>query len=106
MFNLIDTQTGDKVDFWVLTDSPFDRSRFARRRRVDVFGSTVSVSPPEDIILAKMSPPARPGLEAGHVARCRLLCGAPPQGTGPRHRIETPAFMNSCVTLMLRSLFR
>ena len=29
MFNLIDTQTGDKIDFWILTDEPFDRSRFA-----------------------------------------------------------------------------
>jgi len=54
MFNLIDTQTGDKVDFWVLTDSPFDRSRFARRRNVNVFGSAVSVSSPEDVILAKL----------------------------------------------------
>lgn len=54
MFNLIDTQTGDKVDFWILTDSPFDSSRFQRRRPVSVFGSVVSVSSPEDVILAKL----------------------------------------------------
>lgn len=30
MFNLTDVNSGDKVDFWVLTDEPFDRSRFAR----------------------------------------------------------------------------
>jgi hypothetical protein len=26
MFNLIDTHSGDKVDFWMLTDDPFDQS--------------------------------------------------------------------------------
>lgn len=55
MFNLIDTQTGDKIDFWILTDSPFDRSRFQRRRRMNLFGSTVSVPTPEDVIMAKLS---------------------------------------------------
>jgi len=30
MFNLIDLKDGDKVDFWTLTDEPFDRSRFSR----------------------------------------------------------------------------
>ena len=30
-FNLIDVTTGDKVDFWILTDEPFDQSRFSRR---------------------------------------------------------------------------
>ena len=27
-FNLIDVNSGDKVDFWILTDEPFDTSRF------------------------------------------------------------------------------
>jgi hypothetical protein len=54
MFNLIDTHTGDKVDFWVLTGSPFDQSRFDRRMSVSVFGTTLWVSSPEDIILAKL----------------------------------------------------
>ncbi len=31
MFNLIEIGGGNKVDFWLLTDSPFDRSRFSRR---------------------------------------------------------------------------
>ena len=30
MFNLIDSSSGDKADFWLLTDDPFDRERFAR----------------------------------------------------------------------------
>ena len=54
MFNLIDTRSGDKVDFWVLTDEPFDRSRFARRHAETVFGRKVHVSSPEDTILAKL----------------------------------------------------
>ena len=31
MANLIDTMSGDKVDFGLLTETPFDLSRFARR---------------------------------------------------------------------------
>lgn len=54
MFNLIDTATGDKVDFWALTDSGFDQSRFARRERVRVFGVDIAVSSPEDTILQKL----------------------------------------------------
>ena len=29
MFNLLALTEGDKVDFWILTEEPFDRSRFA-----------------------------------------------------------------------------
>ena len=38
MFNLIDSGSGDKVDFWLLTDDPFDRERLSRRRLVDALG--------------------------------------------------------------------
>jgi hypothetical protein len=31
MFNLIEVNSGDTVDFWILTDQPFDVSRFARK---------------------------------------------------------------------------
>ncbi len=54
MFNLIDTVDGDKVDFWLLTQEPFDRSRFARKYAEDVFGTKIQVSAPEDTILAKL----------------------------------------------------
>jgi hypothetical protein len=54
MFNLIDTETGNKIDFWMLTDSNFDLSRFARRNRVELFGKEIWVSSPEDTILAKL----------------------------------------------------
>lgn len=54
MFNLIDVVNGDKVDFWLLTDAPFDQSRFSRREKKQVFGATVYVPRPEDTILAKL----------------------------------------------------
>jgi len=53
-FNLIDVMNGDKVDFWMLTDDPFDRSRFARKYVEEFMGVEVVVSSPEDTILAKL----------------------------------------------------
>ena len=61
MFNLIDSSSGDRADFWLLTDDPFDRVRFARRRRVEVFGLELSVSTPEDTILMKLRWSAKAG---------------------------------------------
>jgi hypothetical protein len=54
MFNLIDTESGDKVDFWLLTDDPFDRSRFTRRCEQEVFGIRLKLTTPEDTILQKL----------------------------------------------------
>ncbi|MSR58656.1 MAG: hypothetical protein EXS05_13550 [Planctomycetaceae bacterium] len=54
MFNLLEVTTGEKVDFWVLTDSAFDQSRFARRQRIDLGDQFVEVSSPEDTILMKL----------------------------------------------------
>ncbi len=55
MFNLVDTGSGDKVDFWILTSSPFDHERFRRRVKVALFGVAVWVPSPEDVILSKLS---------------------------------------------------
>lgn len=54
MFNAISLEDGDKVDFWMLTNDPFDAARFARRVHIDVFGIPLKVSSPEDTILAKL----------------------------------------------------
>ncbi len=54
MFNLLDVNEGDKVDFWMLTDEAFDHSRFARRQAEEFEGTRVWVSSPEDTILAKL----------------------------------------------------
>jgi hypothetical protein len=42
------------VDFWLLTDDPFDRSRFGRRRVAEILGQRIAVSTPEDTILMKL----------------------------------------------------
>jgi hypothetical protein len=54
MFNLIDVKEGYKVDFWVLTNAPFDQSRFSRRISEEFMGLSMQVSSPEDTILAKL----------------------------------------------------
>ena len=54
MFNLLDIESGEKVDFWLLTDDEFDQSRFVRRRQSHFAGLNVSVSSPEDTILVKL----------------------------------------------------
>jgi hypothetical protein len=54
MFDLIHTTEGDKVDFWLLTDEPFDIIRFKRRKKVSALGLHLYVSTPEDTILAKL----------------------------------------------------
>lgn len=54
MFNLLETSMGENVDFWVLTDSPFDQSRFQRRQPIDIGEEIVEVSSPEDTILMKL----------------------------------------------------
>src|SRR5206468_4093501 len=54
MFNLLCLTDGEKVDFWMLSDAPFDQARFARKRIEQVLGLSLMVSSPEDTILAKL----------------------------------------------------
>ena len=54
MFNLIDLNSGDKVDFWMLTDDAFDKSRFTRKLDEEFAGYKIQISSPEDTILAKL----------------------------------------------------
>jgi hypothetical protein len=54
MFNLIDVNAGDKIDFWILTNEPFDQSRFPRKVSEEFMGLQMQVSSPEDTILAKL----------------------------------------------------
>jgi hypothetical protein len=54
MANLIDTVSGDKADFWLLTETPFDYSRFTRRYHEELMGMRIAVSSPEDTILMKL----------------------------------------------------
>ena len=54
MFNLLDVTYGEKVDFWMLTNEPFDQSRFRRRYRERFLDIEFHVSRSEDTILAKL----------------------------------------------------
>lgn len=54
MFNLLSVLDGEKVDFWLLTDEAYDRSRFSRRLTETIQGHAVPVSAPEDTIIAKL----------------------------------------------------
>lgn len=61
MFNVIDPSTGDKADFWLLKDEPYDRERFSRRVHVAALGLDLVVSAPEDTILMKLRWAAQAG---------------------------------------------
>jgi hypothetical protein len=54
MFNLLHVTEGEKVDFWLLTDEPFDQARFGRKRVEELLGMSLKVSAPEDTILVKL----------------------------------------------------
>ncbi len=53
-FTLQDQAEGNKVDLWTLRNSDFDRSRFGRRERAVVEGTSLYISRPEDAILQKL----------------------------------------------------
>jgi hypothetical protein len=73
MFNLLEYASGDKVDFWMLTDEPFDQSRFARKKALDVLGIRLNVSTPEDTILAKLRWAIQSGGSEKQVADARSV---------------------------------
>lgn len=54
MFNIIHLPTYLKLDFWLLQDDPFDRSRFKRRKRVQALNHVMVFASPEDTILQKL----------------------------------------------------
>jgi hypothetical protein len=53
-FNILDEQSALKADFWILKDSAFERSAFARRQKVELFGIAAWIATAEDIILHKL----------------------------------------------------
>jgi hypothetical protein len=54
MFNVIHNETGLKIDFWILTNSKFDSSRFSRRTAHKIEGINYFFSSLEDMILIKL----------------------------------------------------
>lgn len=53
-FNLIDPESGLKIDFWVLPDEPFARQQLKRRIKKTINGTDVYFISPEDLILRKL----------------------------------------------------
>ena len=54
LFQVLHLPTMLKFDFWILKDNPFDKSRFARRKKVKLLNMTMSMASPEDTILKKL----------------------------------------------------
>jgi hypothetical protein len=53
-FNLIDFDTGWKVDFIIAEDSDYGRTALARRMPIDIAGTALYVASPEDVIISKL----------------------------------------------------
>ena len=54
MFNVLDIQQGDKIDFWMLSSDPYNQRAFLRRYVEIIEELQIPVSTPEDTILSKL----------------------------------------------------
>jgi hypothetical protein len=54
MFNLIDNQTGYKIDFMLLRDEKYHQTAFTRKKQLDIFTELIWVTSIEDLIIAKI----------------------------------------------------
>ena len=54
MFNVIDFETGYKLDFIVLKPEPFRQAEFSRRIRSQAFGFPIWLVQVEDLVLSKL----------------------------------------------------
>jgi hypothetical protein len=53
-FNIIDFETGWKIDLIIRKSRPFSRTEFERRSAVDLFGLRVFIASAEDVLVAKL----------------------------------------------------
>ena len=54
MFNIIDFETGVKLDFMLYRDSDYNWTAFERRRKVDFLGVESYIAAVEDLIIGKL----------------------------------------------------
>ena len=54
MFNIIDHETGYKIDFIVRKDSTYRKHEFERRQKAKVGNFEVWIASPEDLIISKI----------------------------------------------------
>lgn len=62
-FNVIDPETGWKVDLILRKSRPFSVAEFGRRRSATVLGLELSLASPEDLVIAKLEWAKRGGSE-------------------------------------------
>ena len=53
-FNIIDSRTGLKADFWPLKSDVYHRTCFDRRKKHRIFGNDTYIATAEDLILTKL----------------------------------------------------
>lgn len=53
-FNIIDNKSGLKVDFWLIKRDAFGKSEFNRKIKKKMFGESISIISPEDLVLCKL----------------------------------------------------
>ena len=53
-FNVVDFDTGWKVDFIIVKDREFSRTEFERRRLLELDGLALYFASPEDVLIAKL----------------------------------------------------
>jgi hypothetical protein len=70
MFNAIDSEGGDTIDFWPLKPDAFDQSSFRRRIQESALGISMYVSQPEDTILSKLRCAKMSGGSEKQIADC------------------------------------
>lgn len=63
MFNLIDLQSGWKVDCIIRRSRPFSRTEFDRRQPVQFMGHALAIATVEDVIISKLEWAKRGGSE-------------------------------------------
>lgn len=54
LFQAVNLPTMLKTDFWILTDSEFDKIRFSRRKKIKLFNQAMEIATPEDTIIQKL----------------------------------------------------
>jgi hypothetical protein len=54
LFNVIDLNSGWKIDFIIRKSRPFSREEFERRREADMLGTRLYIASAEDVILSKL----------------------------------------------------
>jgi hypothetical protein len=54
LFNVIDHRSGYKADFVVLKNSAYRLTEFARKRKMNFYGTDIYVVSPEDLLISKL----------------------------------------------------